>query len=513
MSGIRQAPGRSAARRRDDWLVGAGFVAALVVFLFQEARIAGAPGFPLDDSWIHLHFARNLAEGSGFAYNPGRPVAGSTAPLWTLLLAAGIAVGVPPFWAAKILGSLLTLVGGLVARRLALAWSGERIVALLAGAGTLLLGRITWGALSGMEIGLAALVTTGAFLAHVRERETMCGLLLGLAILSRPETGLLVPLFLFARPLTLGRALKLLAPVALLVAPAVAFSLATVGAPVPATAAAKVEGGALGLLMGAREGWQRMLVSRPFEFMAEWVRLLWRDHPALPFLIPVGLLILWRRHGRLFAWPGAILILHPLGMAFLAPYRGPAFQEGRYSAHLAPLAIVVTVAGLWFLLSRRRRVVAGAASAYLLIALLLLWPAGQRYAWGVQNINAMQVHLGHWVAKNLPLNARLAVNDVGAIAFVSRREVVDLMGLVTPEILPYRRDGQAGVLRYLETVCPDYLIIFPDWFPDLARRADRFTPLYRVKLEQNRVAGADLMVVFETAWNRWRPSRIPCPLR
>jgi hypothetical protein len=247
--------------------------------------------------------------------------------------------------------------------------------------------------------------------------------------------------------------------------------------------------------------------------MAEWIRLLWRDHPALPFLIPVGLLILWRRHGRLFAWLGAILILHPLGMAFLAPYRGPAFQEGRYSAHLAPLAIVVTAVGLWSLLSQRRRVAAAVASAYLLIAALLLWPTGQRYAWGVQNINAMQVHLGHWVAKNLPLNARLAVNDVGAIAFVSRREVVDLMGLVTPEILPYRRDGQAGVLRYLETVCPDYLIIFPDWFPDLARRADRFTPLYRVKLEQNHVAGADLMVVFETAWNRWRPSRIPCPLR
>jgi hypothetical protein len=509
--GIRHLSERLGARRLDDGLVALAFLGALLLFLAQEARIAGAPGFPLDDSWIHLHFARNLATGHGFAYNPGQPVAGSTAPLWTLLLAAGIASGAPPVWAAKILGPLLTLATGFVARRLVLALNGQRLLGLLAGVGTLLLGRITWGALSGMEVGLAALVTTGALLAHVRGRETACALLLGLAILSRPESALLVPLVLLARPLTLRRALKVLVWVALLAAPAVAFSLATVGAPVPATAAAKVEGGALGLLTGAREGWSIALGTRPRDFMVEWASLLWRDHPALPFLVPIGLLGLWRRHGRLLAWPGAILILQPLGMALLAPYRGPAFQEGRYSAHLVPFAIVVAAVGLWVLVGQCRRLGVWAVSAYLVVAALLLWPASQRYAWAVQNINAMQVHLGEWVREQLPPNARLALNDVGAIAFVSRREVVDLMGLVTPEILPYRRGGEAGILRYLERTCPDYLIIFPDWFPELAQRRDRFIPLYRVKLEHNSVAGADLMVVYETVWNRWRPSREPCP--
>jgi hypothetical protein len=509
--GIRHTIERPAARRLDDGLIGIAFLAALLLFLGQEARIAGAPGFPLDDSWIHLHLARNLAEGAGFAYNPGRPVAGSTAPLWTLLIAAGAAVGAPPLWIAKTLGVLLTFATGLVARRLALALSGERLLALLAGVGTVLLGRISWGALSGMEVGLAAFVTTGALLAHVRGKEAWCGFLLGLAILSRPEALLLVPLLLFARPLAVGRTLGLLAPVALLVTPAVVFSLATVGAPLPATAAAKVEGGVLGLMTGAFEGWVGALLSRPRDFMTEWARLLWRDHPALPFLIPIGFLALCRSHGRLLAWPGAILLLQPLGMAILAPYRGPAFQEGRYSTHLAPLAVVVLVVGLWSLVGQRRRLARWVVYTYLVIAALLLWPASQRYGWAVQNINAMQVHLGQWVRKNLPGNARLALNDVGAIAFVSRREVIDLMGLVTPEILPYRRQGEAGVLRYLEKVCPDYLIIFPDWFPDLARRRDRFTPLYRVKLEHNRVAGADLMVVFETAWSRWRIARQPCP--
>ncbi len=83
--------------------VTAAWTLALGLFWLRQWQIAGTAGlssFPLDDPWIHLHFARNLAEGHGFAYNPGVPVAGSTAPLWTLLLASVFALlGPHPFWA------------------------------------------------------------------------------------------------------------------------------------------------------------------------------------------------------------------------------------------------------------------------------------------------------------------------------------------------------------------------------------------------------------------------------
>ncbi len=67
--------------------IGLALAAGVALFRARELAIAGPVGwtaFPLDDSFIHLQFARNLAEGHGFAYNPGVPVAGSTAPLWTL---------------------------------------------------------------------------------------------------------------------------------------------------------------------------------------------------------------------------------------------------------------------------------------------------------------------------------------------------------------------------------------------------------------------------------------------
>jgi hypothetical protein len=122
----------------------------------------------------------------------------------------------------------------------------------------------------------------------------------------------------------------------------------------------------------------------------------------------------------------------------------------------------------------------------------------------------MQVSLGRWVAAHTPADARLALNDVGAIGYVSRREVVDVMGLVTPAIMPYRRAGEAGVLRYLARTCPDYLIIFPAWFPELSAMSDRFTPIHRIRLDHNTVAGADEMVVYETPWSRSRAQAKQC---
>src|SRR5712691_5807589 len=106
---------------RDDLVVAVAACLPLVLFALIERRLAGVAGFPLDDSWIHLHFARNIAEGAGFSFNPGVPVAGSTAPLWTLLLAAGAALfGASPAL-AKVIGVGATLGAALTMRRLALA--------------------------------------------------------------------------------------------------------------------------------------------------------------------------------------------------------------------------------------------------------------------------------------------------------------------------------------------------------------------------------------------------------
>jgi hypothetical protein len=504
----------------DDALTGVLLVgvlaAGLAVFMAREGALAGTRGFPLDDSWIHLRFARNLAEGAGFSYNPGVPVSGSTAPLWTVLLAGAFWLGADGLASAKAVGVALAAGVVLATWRLATAWTRSRGLGLLAGVLVAGSGPLLWGALSGMEVVLAALLTTAGLLAHTQNRAWAAGALTGLACLARPEAGLLLPLIWLAGPVTARRTLAVAAPTVATLAPWVAFNLWTTGQPFPATAAAKVEGGLLAALSGIREPVREALLGRPLAFAGEWATWLWSVNALLPLLVLPGLAALWVRAGRSLALPASVLLVHPLAMALLAAYRGPGFQEGRYSIHLLPLAFAVAVTALTppgpvAAAGRGARPLRrGLALGLIAAGALAIGPAASRYGWAVQNIDAMQVHLGHWVHDRTPPAARLALNDVGAIAYLSRREVVDLMGLVSPAIIAARRQGEAGILEFLDGACPDYLVIFPDWFPALATRTDYFTPIHRVRLAHNTVAGSDEMVVYETVWNRWRAAPRPC---
>ncbi len=373
-----------------------------------------------------------------------------------------------------------------------------------------LTGPMVWGALSGMEVALAALLVTATFVLHARGRAWAAGAALGLAALARPEAVLLLPLFWLAGPLTARRALAWGLPVAGCLAPWVAFNLGTTGTPLPATAAAKIEGGLLGYLAGVREP-LRTTLARPAVAVRDGMGALavaGGRAPAPPAAAGPLVARAPRRPRRAGARLRARCSTRSR-MALLAPYRAPSFQEGRYSIHLLPLALVVAIAPLTSLFSlspkggerrergaRWLRARAGwiAFAALLIGAVAALPSAATRYGWAVQNIEAMQVHLGHWVASHTPPTARVGLNDVGAIAYISRREVVDVMGLVTPAIIPFRRDGEMGVLRYLEHACPDYLIVFPAWFPTISAMAERFHPVYRVRLAHNEVAGADELV-------------------
>jgi hypothetical protein len=480
------------ATRRDDLLVGLAVLVPLGFYLVREHAIAGASGFPLDDSWIHLQFARNVVEGAGFSFNPGHPVAGSTAPLWTLLLAAaGLVAGTSPA-AAKAIGVATTICAALLTRRAALAWGASPPAAVMAGIGLAWAGPIAWGALSGMEVSLAALLVSAALLAHARGRTFPTAVLVAAAALARPEALILVPLVALAARDPLRRVAAFALVTAVVVAPAVGFSLATAGTPLPVTAAAKIEGGLIGWLGGVRESAFDTWIGRPLAFAHAWVAWLAGTHWLLPAALLLAIPVVWRRAGLALALPALALVLHPVAMALLAPYRDPSFQEGRYSMHLLPLALVVVAVAL----PGVRWIAHAGVFVWLAAALAMLPAAANRYAWGVQNINGMQVHLGHWVDRHLPRDARLALNDIGAIAYISRREVVDLMGLVTPEILPYRRRGEAGVIEYVRQTCPEYVIVFPTWFPELTHRDEMLEPVYRVRLEHNLVSGASEMVVY-----------------
>jgi len=160
------------------------------------------PGFPLDDSWIHLTYARNLALRGEWSFLPGQNSAGSTAPLWTFLLAIGFFLRISPYVWAYFLGGVMFFL---------LAWRIEftlrrmqpAYTSMMPWAGLLVLGEwhLAWASVSGMEILLHALIITMiiSMLILGDSRFLLMGLLAGLSIWSRPDgLTLLGPLGLFA---------------------------------------------------------------------------------------------------------------------------------------------------------------------------------------------------------------------------------------------------------------------------------------------------------------------------
>ncbi|HEV7441290.1 MAG TPA: hypothetical protein VGO18_01760, partial [Steroidobacteraceae bacterium] len=70
-------------------------------------------GYIEDDAFIHLEFARSVADGKGFAFN-GRVVYGDTAPLWALILVGIHFIGLSWVASAKLActAGLLVVVSG-----------------------------------------------------------------------------------------------------------------------------------------------------------------------------------------------------------------------------------------------------------------------------------------------------------------------------------------------------------------------------------------------------------------
>ena len=65
---------------RDDprLIIAIAALVAMLLYLLVSAWIFRI-GFPLDDTWIHLTYARNLAEHDQWAFRLGERSAGSTA--------------------------------------------------------------------------------------------------------------------------------------------------------------------------------------------------------------------------------------------------------------------------------------------------------------------------------------------------------------------------------------------------------------------------------------------------
>jgi len=444
---------------------------------------AAVTGFPLDDSWIHLVYAQSLAAFQGLAYNPGQMETGFTSPLWVFLEAP--LFWIKPLWGGNIvygvkaLGLAVFWACSVLAFRLTTGLTGSTAVGLIAGLLVAVDPYLNFAALSGMEVLLTS--ATGLYLLLALQERRLGSLAIGLlcAPLARPENIILVGFAAVIGALWLIRERRgwpawcvAFLPVVVALGNWSLYCWAVTGKLLPTTYYLKHKR-TPGLLHEKNlSALWTILMDSPWMtagvglvlFVGGACVLFWHQRKlrdavgwaivVLVVVFPAVMLFslsnvhnfnqTWPFYWHRYFEPVLPFIFVVIASAFVPVARWVEVRQWRtrWRVPSTPLALVLcglAIAGCWRLpeyLERQSRLLAD----------------------NCENINEMNVAMGHWVADNVPAGASVAINDAGAIRFFGQRRTLDLVGLNNHELV------QVGRNRLMRREKPDVLVIFPGWF-------------------------------------------------
>ena len=450
----------------------AGAVTAVV--LFRELRH--------DDAFITFRYARNLATGAGFVFNPGERVLGTTSPLLTLLLAAVYAIaGDVLERAALVIGAVALGAQALALHRLLREHLPHTALlvclAVLAGLG----GSHTWLAL---ESNLALALSLSCLWAHRRGSPRLAGLLLGLAFLTRHDAALialLLPLVDAAHPPDarpdLRARITALLPVAAVAAavtlPWLLFAQLHFGAPLPNTLSAKTGISAPGAYLESYAGY--FIAVEPLGRLPAAAR-----QPLFWCACALGALGSLRGGDRITL----ALTLQALALWLVYARIGPPASQHWHmlpATTLLRVAALVGVVGSLELLLRRYRagvgalVVAALAVAYLMV----LTPALQKRAstvgtefWLGERHRRYTI-VAHWVNAHTHADITFMPNEVGTLGYLSDRRMLDPFGLLSPTNDYPKTMRLTALFELFERHDPDLILLGS---PGQAHALKRYAP-------------------------------------
>lgn len=459
-------------------------------------------GFPLDDSWIHQTYARNLASAGEWSFFLGQPSAGSTAPLWAALLSIGYVLDLGPFIWTFFLGWGilwgLTVSGMYTFNLLAPTkpnWS------IWAGVLLGLEWHLVWAAGSGMETLLFALlvIVLMAWLLKIhsdpekiKPRVWMrMGLLIGISLWVRPEgVTMLAPVGLSVLFLKVRWRqkfmiwLELALGVVLLLAPYLIFNQAIAGDWWPNTFFAKQAEYAI---LRTQPLWTRYLEQLSLPMVGVGALL-------LPGFIKSTILNVRNRN-----WPVLLVTIWVLGHLGLYALRLPVtYQHGRYVIPAMPIFFMLGFSGMAVMVKpNSNRLWSRLLSSTWLVSsclvLIFFWAFGAfGYSRDVAFIETEMVVTAKWVAENIREDDVVAAHDIGALGYFTELPFLDLAGLISPDVIPFIRDEER-LGDYLDSHEATHLITFPDWYPHLAARSEM---IYETKGAFAPGMGGENMAVF-----------------
>ncbi|HRU05453.1 MAG TPA: hypothetical protein P5137_06725 [Candidatus Brocadiia bacterium] len=475
---------------RDGWPLLVALVALWAALGLTAAKAVKANDgrfiYALDDAYIHMAMAKNLAQHGVWGVTRHEFSSSSSSPLWTLALAGWYGMGgvdeAAPFLMNLALSSLLLLVVDALLRREPGVASWARALLLL---GVVFLGPLTALVFGGMEHVAQTLldVVFVFWMARVLERgrcdaREAAGLAaLAVVMVAARYEGL----FLVAAAcglLLLQRRWKL----------AVALGAAA-WAPVAAYGAVSVAHGWFwlpnSLLMKGNTDAAQSLSRLLFH---AWQDTLFEARELLLLLagatVVYGVRLrrgvgVWERRQILLALFVAAALLHAMfaRVGWLFRYEAYLIVMGLLSVAVASRELAAEAAGAWRSWLRWER--APELAAWALLALLPLVAFEQRYEWGLKaSVRATNDrYLEHYTqarfVKRYYNDATLFLNDIGMIAFFTDARILDIYGLASREPVLFRRlpggYGQQEVYEWARSQGAKIAILKTEW-RELLRR-------------------------------------------
>jgi hypothetical protein len=180
---------------------------------------------------------------------------------------------------------------------------------------------------------------------------------------------------------------------------------------------------------------------------------------------------------RLKMWGSLAALIWTAGYLILYISRLPVYQHGRYIMPAMPifflfglLAFAEFEAGKMFARYHWIGQVVWRGSIVMLSAAFIFLGA-RSYANDVALIESEMVVTAKWAATNLPPDALIAAHDIGALGYFDDHQLIDLAGLISPEVIPFISD-EPRLADHLNQQGADYLIAFPFFYPLLTENAE-----------------------------------------
>jgi arabinofuranosyltransferase len=427
---------------REAWGVSSRVVLAAMCVAASLLYALYWNGIGPDDAWITYRYAENIAGGTGFVFNAGERVYGTSTPLYALILAAAGWIGLSVPWTSWVIGfaalnASIVLMYDLV-RRIHGELSGFAAAGLLAGA--YLVHRV---ATFGMETPLFLLLIIATFLAYVRDRQLLAAALAGLCLLMRLD-GLAVGAALALGHMVTRREIPWKAGLvyAAVVAPWLIFAALYFGSPVPNTMVAK----------------ELHTFNTRLYWMPRWLL----TEPRAWLTIAGGVVALSGARTRAAAIPLLLWTAMYTAAYSITPLHGYIWYKTPLFAGLAAFAGIAVVA-----LAARLR---AAPRAHFVVAAVLttvvIMPDAARAGWralgneGIIGLERTRYEAALWMRDNLPPGASITTGGIGIVGYHTGRHIIDAMGLITPGSM--RLEAELGdpasvpYPRFLQAVIEDH---------------------------------------------------------